>query len=148
MTISSAFGGSVPAAAVPAAPTVRLEKARPHARMRAREYGSRSVLVNTFVGWGRQTWSDLRDAWFMPASLPTFQVAWAERMPDRDTIPGSNAALYAGWVVYNHSIGFAVPLLALAIVGTLTPILWIVRHPARLLLAAIITTALYALTLG
>ena len=145
--MSSAFPGSAAAAAGPAAPTVRLEKARPHARMRAREYGSRSVMVNTFVGWGRQTWSDLRDAWFMPASLPTFQVAWAERMPDRDTVPGSNAALYAGWILYNHTLGLLIPAVALAVVGALTPILWIARHPARLLLTAVITTALYALTL-
>lgn len=145
--MSSAFPGSVAAAAGPAAPTVRLEKARPHARMRAREYGSRSVMVNTFVGWGRQAASDLRDAWFMPASLPTFKVAWAERMPDRDTVPGSNAALYAGWVAYNHTVGLLIPAVALAIVGALTPILWIARHPARLLLTAVITTALYALTL-
>ncbi len=148
MTISSAFGGNPAAATHPAPPVEGVEEARLHARMRAREYGSRSVLVNSLVDWGRQTGADLRDAWFMPASLPTFKVAWAERIPDRDTVPGSNGFLYWGWVAYNHSFGLAVPLLALAVVGTLTPILWIFRHPARLLLTAIITTALYFLTLG
>lgn len=147
MTISSAFGGSVAAADVAAAPTVRLAHARTPARMRAREYGSRSVLVNTFAGWGRHTWTDLRDAWFMPESLPTLRDAWADRIPDRDLVPGSNAVLYAGWVAYNHSIGLAVPLLALAVVGVLTPILWIARHPARLLLALTITGALYGLVI-
>lgn len=148
MTISSAFPGSAAAAGRPAAVAAPTERARAHARMRTREYGSRSVLVNSFAGWGRQTLADLRDAWFMPASLPTLKTAWVERMPDRDTVPGSNAALYASWVFYNHTVGFAVPLLALALVGTLTPLLWIARHPARLLLTAVITTALYALTLG
>jgi hypothetical protein len=115
--------------------------------MRAREYGSRSVLVNSFADWGRQAASDLRDAWFMPASLPTFQIAWAERMPDRDRVPGSNAVLYAGWVAWNHTVGLAIPLAVLAIVGVLTPLVWIARHPARFLLTAVIGTALYALTL-
>jgi hypothetical protein len=105
-------------------------------------------MVNTFVGWGRQTWADLRDAWWTPASLPTWRIAWAERMPDRDRVPGNNSALYAGWVAWNHTIGLAVPLAAIAVVGALAPLLWIVRHPARFLLAAIITTALYALTFG
>ncbi|MER7280453.1 hypothetical protein ABT369_39050 [Dactylosporangium sp. NPDC000244] len=105
-------------------------------------------MVKTFVGWGRQTWADLRDAWWTPASLPTFSTAWAERMPDRDRVPGGNAALYASWVAYNWSVGLAVPLAALAVVGLLTPILWIARHPARLLLAAVITTALVALVYG
>jgi RES domain-containing protein len=104
-------------------------------------------MVNTFVGWGRQTWTDLRNAWFMPASLPTFKTAWVERMPDRDTVPGSNAALYAGWVAYNHTVGLLIPAVALAVVGTLTVLLWIARHPARLALTAVITAALYALTL-
>lgn len=147
MTISSAFGGSTAAADVAVAPVAPKERARAHDRMRAREYGSRSVLVNSFAGWGRQTWADLRDAWFMPASLPTFQRAWAERMPDRDTVPGSNGALYAGWVAYNHSVGLVIPAVALAVVGLITPLLWIARHPARLLLTAVITTAVYALTL-
>jgi hypothetical protein len=119
------------------------------ARGRAREgYASPSVLVNTFAGWGRQTWSDLRDAWWTPASLPTFRTAWADRKPDRDRVPGGNSALYHGWVVYNHTVGLAVPAVALLIVGALTPLLWIARHPARLLLAAVITTALIALVLN
>jgi RES domain-containing protein len=105
-------------------------------------------LVNTFAGWGRQTWQDLRDAWFMPASLPTFSTAWAERMPDRDTVPGSNAALYAGWVLYNHSVGLLIPAVALAVVGTLTVLLWIARHPARAALAVLLAVPLYLLTIG
>lgn len=148
MTISDAFGGSPAAAASPAAPTVRLEKAHPHARMRAREYGSRSVMVNTFAGWGRQTWSDLREAWWTPAALPTFQTAWAQRMPDRDRIPGNSNTLYWGWAVYNHTVGLAVPLAAVVLVGVITPILWIVAHPARLLLAAVIITALVGLAVN
>lgn len=148
MTISSAFpvdAAAADTAAATAAPTVR---ARVHARMRARGYDSRSVMVNTFVGWGRQTWADLRDAWWTPASLPTLRTAWTERMPDRDRVPGDNSVLYAGWVAYNWTVGLAVPLAALAVVGTLTPLLWIARHPARLLLAAVITTALFAIALN
>lgn len=148
MTISSAFPVDVAAAEVPAPPSAEGQRARAHARMRAREYPSPSVMVNTLVGWGRQAGADLRGAWFMPASLPTFQTAWTERMPDRERVPGDNGALYAGWIAYNHSVGLLIPAVALAVVGLLTAVLWIARHPARLLLAAVITTALIALTFG
>ncbi|GAA0719691.1 hypothetical protein Drose_05995 [Dactylosporangium roseum] len=144
MTISDAFPVAAAAADAAADPAERPEKARVHARMRAREYRSLSVLVN----FRRQVWADLRDAWWMPASLPTFQTAWAERMPDRDRVPGGNGVLYAGWVAYNHTVGLLIPAVALAVVGALTPILWAARHPARLALLTVIVTALYALTLG
>lgn len=105
-------------------------------------------IVAPFALWGRQAGTDLRDAWWTPASLPTFQRAWAERMPDRDRVPGGNGLLYAGWVVYNHTFGLAVPAAVIALVGALTPLVWLARHPARLLLAAVIATALYALVFG
>ncbi len=105
-------------------------------------------IGGVFVLWGRQAWADLREAWWTPAALPTFSTAWTERMPDRDRVPGNNSLLYGGWVVYNLTVGLAVPAAVILLVGALTPLVWIARHPARLLLAAVITTALYALTLG
>lgn len=148
MTFSDVLAVDVAAADVAAAPAAQSDRARVRARVARARVSPRSVLVNSFAGWGRQTWTDLRDAWFMPASLPTFRTAWLERMPDRDRVPGSNAALYAGWVAYNHTVGLVIPAVALAVVGLITPLLWIVRHPARLLLTAVIVTALYALTLN
>ena len=147
MTISDAFAVETGSGSRSGSAPVAVEEARVGSGPRAR-VAPRSVLVNIFGSWGRQTWSDLRDAWWTPAALPTFQQAWAERMPDRDRVPGNNSALYALWVGYNHSIGLAVPLAAVLLVGALTPLLWIARHPARLALFLIISTALYALTLG
>jgi len=144
--LAAGNGGGGHAAAVPA-PSESAAGVR--VRGRAREgYRSPTVMVNGLVGWGRQTWADLRDAWWTPASLPTFQTAWAERMPDRDTVPGNNTALYYSWVAYNHTVGLAVPATVILLVGALTPLVWLARHPARLLLAAVITTALIALALN
>ncbi len=125
---------------------VALEKARAGSGPRA-NIASRSVMVNTFGLWGAQTWSDLHDAWWMPAALPTFQTAWAERWPDRDRVPGNNTALYVGWAAYNLSVGLIIPTVAVLLVGAITPILWIARHPARLALFLIIAAALYGLTI-
>lgn len=121
-----------------------VDVARAHARMRAREYRSLSV-------WGKvkSVWDylldDIRSAWWMPASLPTLQRAWAARFPDRERVPGGNALLYGGWVAYNHTLGLALPAVALAAVGGLTALVWAARHPARLLLTGLITTALIGL---
>jgi hypothetical protein len=90
-------------------------------------------------------WADLRSAWWTPSSLPTLARAWADRMPDRDRVPGGNAVLYRGWVVYNHTLALLVPALVLALVGVLTPLVWAARHPARLALTGLIATASVAL---
>jgi hypothetical protein len=51
-------------------------------------------------------------------------------------------------VIYNHTIGLAVPVLATALVGVLTPLLWIVAHPARLGLAITIVAPVLAAALS
>lgn len=143
-TVSDAFGV---VADGDAGPVRAVEGAGVRARVRANvpvTLGEHKILA-PFTSWARQARTDLREAWWTPASLPTFSTAWAERMPDRERVPGNNSALYTGWLLYNHTVGLAVPLAALLIVGALTPILWLARHPARLLLAAVITTAIYAL---
>jgi hypothetical protein len=57
-------------------------------------------------------------------------------------VPGGSDLLYRGWVVYNHTLALAVPALALALVGALTPAVWIARHPARLTLFLLIAIPL------
>jgi hypothetical protein len=145
VTLSEAFGGGSAAEPRRRNPVGVVEEARPHARMRTR---GTSVLRVT-AGF-KVMWFDLRDCWWTPASWPTLQRAWAERMPDRDAVPGDNTALYRGWVAYNHTVGLLVPLVGLLVVGLVTPALWMARHPARLLLAAAVAApfvaALVALT--
>lgn len=139
MTISDAFVVDVAAAAPSNGHRVSLAKAGAPARMRAR---TRSVLRVT--SWIKTIWADLRSAWWVPASLPTVRRAWAERMPDRVKVPGDSRLLYGAWVVYGHTVGLAVPAVAVAVVGVLTVAVWIARHPARLILAAAIAAPFLA----
>lgn len=140
MTISDAFPVDVPAA-VPAASPVRLEKRpRPHARMRTRDASLPRVTAAAKV-----VWSDLRDSWWLPESVPTVVQAWRERHPDFEKVPGGSDALYTVWVVYNHAALIPIALFNL-LVGVLTPAMFVLRHPARLalalLLAALVATAI------
>lgn len=142
MTISDAFPVDS-AAAVPAAAPVRLEKeARPHVRMRTRD-----ASVPRVTAAAKVMWADLRESWWLPASVPTFTQAWQERWPDRDRVPGGSEALYVGWAVYNHFALIPIALFNL-LVGVLTPLMFVLRHPARLaltlLLGALITVAVAA----
>ncbi len=142
MTISDAFPVDV-AAAVPAAAPVRLEKeARPHVRMRTRDASLPRVTAAAKV-----VWSDLRGSWWLPGSVPTVVEAWRERWPDRDDVPGESELLYTAWAGYNFAALVPIALFNL-LVGALTPVLFVLRHPARLalaaLLAALITVAVAA----
>jgi hypothetical protein len=139
-TLSDAFAAAVPDGNAAAA----IDKPRVHARMRAREYRSLSV-VRKIGEAGQLAVADLRAAWWTPTSLPTLARAWADRMPDRERVPCGNAVLYRGWVAYNHTVALAVPAVVLAVVGVLTPAVWAARHPARLVLTAVIVTAFTAL---
>jgi hypothetical protein len=56
--------------------------------------------------------------------------------------------LYGGWVVYNHTVALAVPAVAVALVGALTPLVWVAQHPARLILAALIAAPLVFIMIG
>lgn len=146
MTFSDAFA----AATVAATPTGKTgatdESARMHARMRARGYRSLPV-VGKIVDAFRVIWADLRSAWWTPLSLPTLSQAWAERFPDRESVPGGNALLYGGWVVYNHSVRLVGIAAGLAVIGAVAVTVFWFNHPARLLLAAIVATATAALIL-
>lgn len=102
-----------------------------HARTRASlaAHGS----LDKITGWVA---SEARTWWWTPESLPTLARVWADRMPDRERVPGNNPGLYWAWVVYNHTVGLLVTAAALTAVGFLTMAVWVVRHPARLLLLA------------
>lgn len=141
MTVSEVFAAADAAAEIGGGPG-SASTGRARVRMRARGYRSLPVVdkIRDRVAVGVE---DLRSAWWTPAALPTVQQAWAGRIPDRDTVPGGNAVLYAGWVVYNHTLGLAVPAVAVALVGLLTPLVWAARHPARLALALFLYAALF-----
>ncbi len=142
MTLSDAFGVAPVVAAEPVRPVRRPDVAQVHARMRARD-----VSVPRVTARLKTVGADVGSAWWLPASLPTLSAAWADRVPDRSRVPGDNAVLYRGWVGYNHTVGLAAPAVALAVVGVLAPLVWIARHPARLLLTAAIVAAFLLLTL-
>lgn len=145
MTVSDALTAARVAAAPSGTAAAAPEKARVHVHARARVP---SLPVTLKVrGWFRIIWSDVRSAWWTPASLPTLQAAWAERIPDRERVPGANRLLYGGWVVYNHTLRLALTAAALAAVGAITVLSWIWQHPARLALFAIVATTVAALTL-
>jgi hypothetical protein len=85
-------------------------------------------------------WADLRESWWLPASVPTVVGAWQERWPDRERVPGGSEVLYTAWAVYNHTAVLPVVALLNVAVGVITPVVWVLIHPARLALALLITT--------
>ncbi len=139
MTISDAFPVDS-AAAVPAAAPVRLQKeARPHARMRPRD-----TSVPRVTAAAKVMWSDLQGSWWLPSSVPTVVEAWRTRWPDRDKVPGGSDALYVAWAVYNHTLALPAVAVFNLLVGVLTPLLFVLRHPARLALAAVLAALVTA----
>jgi hypothetical protein len=139
MTLSDVY--AVPtAAAVPAAGRITLEK-KAGARVRA---GARDASVPRVTAFRCAVWADLRAAWWLPSSIPTVRRAWAQRVPDRDRVPGNSDLLYNGWLVWNHTIGLAVPVAATVIAGILAPLVFIAAHPARFALAALLVSTLIA----
>jgi hypothetical protein len=141
VTISDAFAVTTPAAAVPSKPKAA-PNAQAHARMRAR------ASVPSVTGRFNIMWADLRSCWWMPASLPTVAQAWRERVPDLSRVPAENLVLHRAWVIHNHTVGLAVPVVAIGVVGLLTPLVWVARHPARLILTLALLTPLVATTVA
>jgi hypothetical protein len=142
-TLSDAIGGGMP----PRQSEISIDSARVGSGPRASvEVTERDGKISAGLkGWAASFAADVREAWWAPASLPTVQRAWANRMPDRDRVPGGNALLYGGWVGYNHTLGLAVPALATAVIGLLSMLVWAATHPARLVLTVTILGALGAL---
>lgn len=139
MTLSEAF--VVPgAAAVPAAAPITLEK-RARVGPRARAQGP--ILHRVTAAFDRFG-GDVAASWWLPSSIPTVKTAWRERIPDRDSVPGNSELLFRGWVVWNHTVGLLVPLLAAAVAGLLAAPVFVVRHPARLALAVVLVAPVVA----
>jgi hypothetical protein len=144
VTISDAFAAPAVAATPSGKPAAASESAQVHARMRARGYRSPAVM-RKIVDVARLIWADICSAWWTPASLSTLAAAWADRIPDREKVPGGNGLLYGGWLAYNHTLRLAFTALVLAGVGGLSLFGWIAQHPARLVLTLTITGALAGL---
>lgn len=81
-----------------------------------------------------QAWADLAGAWVWLCRPPTLAELVARRVPDRDAVPGRNVGLWAGWVAYNHAL--------IAVFAVAWPALWVLAHPARVLLAAAVAAPL------
>lgn len=141
VTVSDAFPRVEPVGEPVETPGSAPERSGTRARPRAGEYRSLPV-VGKVRGLAATVVGDLRGAWWMPASLPTLRQAWEQRMPDRDKVPGGSGLLYRGWVVHNHTVGLAVPAVAVAVMGALTLLVWVARHPARVGLAAALAAPL------
>ncbi len=135
MTLSEAFAAPVAAADVAAAPVVLEKKAQAGPRARARD-----TSVPRVTAAARVMWSDLRESWWLPATVPPVAKAWRGRWPDRDRVPGNSEVLYTAWAVYNHTVALPAVAILNLLVGALTPVVWTLAHPARLALAALITT--------
>src|SRR5690554_7957922 len=126
VTVSDAFSAVDVAADVSGAPETAPERTGPHARMRARDYRSLPV-VGKVRALAAAAVADLRAAWWTPASLPTLRQAWVERIPDRDRVPGGSRPLWVAWLGYSHTVGLAVPALAVAAAGALTALVWVAQ---------------------
>ncbi len=137
MTLSEAFAAPVAAADVAAAP-VRLEK-KAQAGPRARAQGTSVPWVTAAA---KVVWSDLRESWWLPASVPTVVKAWADRFPERDRVPGGSDALWMAWAVYNHAVMLPVVALMNLTVGLVTPVVWVLLNPARLALLLLVAVPL------
>ncbi len=139
MTLSDAFAVPGVAAAATADRITLEKKARVGPRARAQE-----PSVHRVTAFRRVVWADLRASWWLPASVPTVKRAWAQRVPDRDRVPGNSDLLFRGWVVWNHTVGLAVPVAATVIAGVLAPLVFIAAHPARAALATLLIAILLA----
>lgn len=133
MTLSEAFAAPAVAADVAAAP-VTLQK-RAQAGPRARAQGPSVPRVTAAA---KVMWADLRESWWLPASVPTVAKAWSQRWPDRERVPGGSDVLYTAWAVYNHTLMLPVVALLNLAVGVLTPVVWVLLNPARLALLALV----------
>jgi hypothetical protein len=133
VTISDAFPVDAAAAVPAAAPVSFKQEARPHVRMR-----TRSTSVPRVTAAAKVMWSDLRESWWLPESVPTVVEAWQTRWPDRDTVPGNSEVLYTAWSVYNHTLALPAVAVLNLLVGVLTPLVFVLRHPARLALALLV----------
>lgn len=127
-TVSDAFPAVNASAVEETAEIPTLSAAGTPARVRARDTSLHTVIRNFLTGVA----NDIRDAWWIPQSLPTMRQAWGERFPNRGRVPGGSEVLYKLWTAYAHTVGLIVPAVALGAIGLLTPIVWVARHPARM----------------
>jgi hypothetical protein len=113
--------------APPASPADDIEGAGARARVRANDSvtDSDSTVIRRVAG---RVVADFRDAWLWDACGPSPRSLWDARIPDLDTVPGANRALWIAWCVYNHAALLALFPLMFAF--------WLIAHPGHLLYAA------------
>ena len=79
--------------------------------------------------------ADLAAAWVWFCRPPTLAELWSGVVPDRDRVPARNAALWVAWIGFN--------VVTLPVFAVAWPALWVLAHPARLVLAAAVAVPLY-----
>lgn len=144
-TVSDAFDVADSVARTRCTPEPTSQRAQVRARAHARGYASRTVIGKRVVENLRLAGADLREAWWMPASMPTWNQAWADRKPDIERVPGRHRGVWLAWCAYSHTVGLLVPIVGLVLVGAVTPVLWAARHPARFALLTVLVTSTVAL---
>lgn len=139
MTLSDVY--AVPGAAAGAAAAPVMLKKKAGAGPRARAQGASVPRVTTAA---KVVWADLRESWWLPESIPTVVDMWRDRTPDVDRVPGGSELLHRAWSVYNVAVALPVVALLNLLVGVLTPVVFVLRHPARFLLAALVVAPIVA----
>ena len=145
---ATTYSDAFPAADIGSGPAVEAERARVDAHARARIPATeRDGKISRLRGFVGTVWSDIRSAWWAPASLPTVRQAWTQRVPDRTRVPGDNGLLYGGWWVYNHFAALPLITVITGVVGALGVAGWVLLNPARIGLAIVIAAPIAALIL-
>ena len=96
--------------------------------------GKGSRVAAAVAGFGRTVAADVAGAWLWRGAPPALADLWRSRVPALDEVPGANRLLWAGWTVYNHVV--------LAPVAVSYVALWVLAHPARFGLAAVVAAPL------
>ncbi len=130
--LAAANGGGMPSGR----PEIVVENAGP-AQARGRASVATTEGDGKVVRVAKVMWADLCDSWWLPASVPTVVEAWRDCEPDLDRVPGGSELLRTAWMAYNYAALVPVALFNL-LVGVLTPVLFVLRHPARLALALLV----------
>lgn len=137
-TVSEALRAAAPAAAVVAAPVadpVRAGGVPTGPRARVAVTARDGKIRRLVAGFWFLVRGDADASWWARRSAPTLREVWAVRMPALDRVPGRSRGLWVAWLLFNHAV--AIPATVV-----LNPLMFVLQHPARLLLALVLLSPL------
>jgi hypothetical protein len=129
-TAAADRGGMPTGSPVAESDSARGTRSRAHARIHDTAVTERRRGLRSLAD---VLWADFTGAWGWRA----LAGLWQHRVPAVEDVPGESRALRAAWVAYNH--------VALVVVCLLAVVVWVLLHPARFLLAAVIAAPLIAM---